>query len=319
MAEIIRPEERFIASKNRIQKGLFNGSRLMPSAAINLQEILNKQTFLVNDEEYDKKASQGFIPMVGEVAEKLKASSNLLKSDAFHMPISVAGRHEIYLRNSFLGNPHVTDLKVMQVVLEELAHSYSSETTPRSIYQIPDNSLMLIPFTRPENTLAELEKQRIKLLGKTDEPNPNNFFYQMSGFSTVFSEVAPDGERTLYPGFTIQLALEEARALIVQSIFVSKILGTEKKPYGSLQDQLSTGINTYMMLPESASDYDKQLYGINFLVGYSSPHELGERVRKLMGLLHRPDPDGFRHLLLSDKPDSYKDFTNIVKALEASV
>ncbi|MBI4136781.1 hypothetical protein HY469_01850 [Candidatus Roizmanbacteria bacterium] len=301
--EYLTSEQLIEATKTDVSHNLL-GMPFFPHVE-HIRTLLTTHTHLLDDSAYDTERNVDLPSYLTEAAQE--AVQREPQSKAFYTEVSSNGVPEIFFRQSFVSTEGRREPDfILRIMLEELAHGYHAASKERPFLDIRDGSFSLLPMVDKKQFLEKMHLLRARFLGVTDPIDPQSVRARTAGFGTVYSEIRKDGESLMYPVSSVQKALEESRALIVQSIFAATVYGKKAQPHSGLQDQLLRGL--YIVSHDTSSSYSGQLYGASFLLGYTKPATIEHDFRRLLEMLYSNHPDEFvdylertrRHSSLSD-------------------
>ncbi|MFZ6035295.1 MAG: hypothetical protein ACOYUB_04095 [Patescibacteria group bacterium] len=289
-------QKRFMDIRATVDKALFGGSRVLPMGTTNIRDILLNHTFLVSDEDYVREA-QKYHESLHQPAEVVQmAVEHALKASGTYFPPYDGPTGKIFIKESYVGDEANNDDRVYSVVLEELAHSYyKSGQVPFT--SIPDGSRKLMPFKTKQQYVETINRYR-KNHGGLPGAEISNLTVRNSGFAhTVWDAgLVPGAGPVPYPVYQSQSMYEEYRALIVKTFLLGKVKGYKIKPYGSVQEQLTEGLDAITELQDDGEF--AQIITADALIthAFDAQHFNKEAMMKLIAILH-DDVDRFFEFL----------------------
>lgn len=286
-----------------INTNLFSGVRLTPKRTTDLEHILNKRVYMLDDATY--KEAKRVVCLKGDTSEAVKLNREVIEEDqsaATYIHPFVSGEEKkVIIRESFVGDPATSTIHIVQVLLEELAHSFYRDDREMRLDDIPNSTVPLLPYKTKEELLITLNRMRETYFGKTPT-DPTHVTAIQSGFATCYvgDDLLGEGETTLYPIFLEQMALEEVRALILQSLFLAKVLGSQYHPRETTSKQLLLGIKKYIELAQSKSFFlntkvtkygGRQIDGMDFVLLYCQIKSFKDDAVDLVQRLYEADSE----------------------------
>ena len=306
-----------------INRHLFDGARLLPKRTTDLKHILNKRVFMFDDTAY--KEAKRVVNLKGDTSEAVELNRRAIEKDqsaATYIHPFVSGEEKkVIIRESFVGDPTTSTIHIVQVLLEELAHSFYREDKEMGLDDIPNSTAPLLPYKTKEELLITLNRMRKTYFGKTPT-DPTHVTAIQSGFATCYvgDDLLGKGETTLYPIFLEQMALEEVRALMLQSLFLAKVLGSQYHSSETTKKQLLLGIKKYFELAESKSFFcntkvtkygGRQIDGMEFILLYCQTKSFKDDATDLINRLHNESSEAFLQYLSSHNRGALDTFQRI--------
>src|SRR3989338_1075156 len=170
-----------------INRHLFGGARLLPKRTTDLKHIINKRVFMFDDTAY--KEAKRVVNLKGDTSEAVELNRRAIEKDqsaATYIHPFVSGEEKkVIIRESFVGDPDTPTVHVVQVLLEELAHSFYSEDKEMRFDDVPDGTDSLLPHKTRAEFLTALNIQREMYFNKKPTDSSHVTAIQ-SGFATFF-------------------------------------------------------------------------------------------------------------------------------------
>lgn len=159
------------------------------------------------DEDFESKLLQS---ATSEAPEARQMSQWIVK--AINAAFTVDG--EMILRLSYVQSDPMAKFFLQDLIAEELGHALRKEALV-PLMAIEDGSLLIAPFPQKEDLLKDLEEARKKFKIGSLSPTEENIEVLIRGFESFFRDKIT-GKR--YPRYWLQLAFEESRSAIIQTI-----------------------------------------------------------------------------------------------------
>lgn len=225
----------------------------------------------------------------------------------------IPGRPEgIYMTEPWLVNGMDDDNKFpIKGLLEECAHAFS-QTVIIPVTELPDGSIKMHPWKNKDELYEALRIQRLKIFDIDERVDPQQIRAATTGFRTEYYDTATEGGWTSVLSSPLQVYSEEARALIVQSVFAAKLFGAILRPYGDTRQQLQAGYK-YVRDPKNLpAQYQMSHAGTLFVQNYIGNRDIVDKSKELLVRMYAMDSDDF---VQQTSAQFYRVFVEVVSML----
>ncbi len=300
------------AIKATIAKNLLMPSSFLPRATHRrLIDIVNNGLHIVTEDEYVALRTPSFAytkfpDSVGQTRDSARRG----------LPVyiaSIPGRPEgIYMTEPLLVNGMNYDNKFpIKGLLEECAHAFT-RTVIIPVTELPDGSVKMYPWKNKDELYAALRNQRLKIFDVDEPIDPPQIRAVTTGFRTEYYDTATETGWTSVLSSPLQVYSEEARAIIVQSVFAAKLFGAILRPYGDTRQQLLVGYK-YIRDPKNLpTQYPMSYSGALFVQNYIGGGDIVDKSKELLVRMYAMDSDEF---LQQTPTHFYRVFIEIVSML----
>lgn len=305
-------EQFFASTKLTIQKHLSRTPLLSKEGQGRLLALVTSSMRMLSDEEFNDEFRKTYCSSVSNDALLKNAEDDLQKITMIHIPSYITGEDipKILVRQSLVERYAERPRVLMGGILEEISHGFHIEREPEELSSIKEGSRKLLPFS----TAAELTGTMSSYTAThfTEE----DLYIMTSGFfSVIHYKNDPEGSGLIrLPVHDHQANQEEARAALVRTIFSLKLNGSQNRPYGSLNEQLTSGLQE--VLDNGGDDYlnhDITLYyALPTILEYIKGKNIAESCGLLLEKLYRMDVDTFFDHLALVSPGAGMKFKDLI-------
>lgn len=313
-------QNKFEQARNSIRQNVFDGSLFLPPDQERHLKTILSNTKLVGPDNLRaimNHYNSGFFPK--RVMGKINRMTTHRTNPAIYLPTVPIGNLQemILIDTDFIGQKDISMEDVTGILLEELAHAHAKVSPLQPLSEVEIDSMhSLFPFESKDELIRSLSKTKRILLDDQNlsDIDIRNVVYYRKGFRLYFFEKnfpTQSGYLGL-PATIAQLAFEEMRASILQSIFLAKLHGKKLESNASLSDQLQQGqahmeeeVNRFTLPPIAY----KQIAGLGFMSVFADlyPSDL-----PLFGILNNTEKK-FQDVATRLYQDDLKDFLHYLQ------